>query len=628
MFNIDNEMLNLDFGAIYAGDSTKFRLWSPTSDSISLSLFEDGNYGDAYEVHPMERLGNGIWEVDINGNLDGVYYTYLIRSGDCLHEVVDINARAVGANGMRGMVINLESTNPDGWHKQNKISLNHYTDAVIYEVHVRDFSIDDSGNFKFKGKFLAFTEKGRTNSTGDSIGLDSLLELGVTHVHLLPSYDFESIDELKPEKPDFNWGYDPQNYNAPEGSYSTNARCGHIRIRELKLLISTLHEHGIGVIMDMVYNHTYRAIDSNFNKTVPNYYYRFDGDKFSNGSGCGNEIASEREMVRKFIVDSAVFWAKEYKIDGIRFDLMGLMDITTLQDISKSIRKFNADFIIYGEGWTAGETPLKLESRGIKANAEKVPDIAFFNDNFRDAIKGSVFDSKDRGFTNGGGSASHLIKYGIAGAVPHHQLKESCGNSWAISPSQSVNYVEAHDNLTLWDKFAASNADCSHEDRVRMAKLSAAIIFLSQGIPFIQAGQEFLRSKGGDENSYQSSDEINSIKWNSKTKYYDVFSYYRGLIEFRKKHDMLRLSDKSEVEKHLYFEENLPDNVIGYTLIKDNKNHIKVYFNGGNSAAKVDLPIGKYNIYIDESQAGITPLQSVSGELTIPKISAIVITNF
>ena len=628
MFNIDNDMLSLEFGAIYADDSTTFRLWSPTSESVSLQLFQDGNYGDAYEVHAMQRQNNGIWEIDINGNLDGVYYTYLIGRRGSLHEVVDINARAVGANGIRGMVVNLEATNPDRWNEQNKIRLNNYTDAVIYEVHVRDFSIDDSGNFNFKGKFLAFTEKGRTNSAGNSIGLDSLLELGITHIHLLPSYDFESIDELRPEEPDFNWGYDPQNYNAPEGSYSTNARNGHTRIKELKLLIKTLHDHGIGVIMDMVYNHTYRAIDSNFNMTVPNYYYRFDGDKFSNGSGCGNEIASEREMVRKFIVDSAVFWAKEYKIDGIRFDLMGLMDIATLQDIGGAIRKINPDFIIYGEGWTAGETPLKLEQRGIKANAEKIPDIAFFNDNFRDAIKGSVFDSKDRGFANGNGDVSHRIKYGIVGATPHHQLEECRDNSWAISPCQSVNYVEAHDNLTLWDKLAVSNANCSYEDRIKMAKLSAAITFLSQGIPFIQAGQEFLRSKDGDENSYKSCDEINSIKWDSKTKYYDVFLYYRGLIEFRKMHDVLRLSEKSEVEKHLTFEEGLPDSVIGITITTDEKKHIKVYFNGTDVPTQNNLPTGEYHVYIDGNQAGTVPLRSVNGNVTIPKISAIVIANF
>lgn len=628
MFEISSEMLGMEYGAIYTENSTTFRLWSPTSQSVSLQLYKDGNYGDAYEIHTMDRLDSGIWEVEVNGDLDGIYYTYRIGSGNCHHEVVDINAKAVGANGMRGMVVNMNDTNPLGWEDQNRIKLDHYTDAIIYEVHVRDFSIDESGNFNFRGKFLAFTETGRTNTQGDSVGLDSLIELGITHVHLLPSYDFESIDELNLEKPAFNWGYDPQNYNAPEGSYSTNARDGHIRIKELKLLIKTLHDHGIGVVMDMVYNHTYRAIDSSFNRIVPNYYYRFSGDKFSNGSGCGNEIASEREMVRKFIVDSASFWAREYKIDGIRFDLMGLMDIITLQEIERTIRKFNPNFIIYGEGWTAGDTPLEHELRGIKSNAKKIPNIAFFNDNFRDAIKGNVFDSRDRGYANGNVGASHRIKYGIVGAIPHHQLRESIDDSWAISPCQSVNYVEAHDNLTLWDKFSVSNADDSHEDRVRMAKLSAAIIFLSQGIPFIQAGQEFLRSKGGDENSYQSSDEINSIKWNSKTKYYDVFSYYRGLIEFRKKHDVLRLIRQNYVNERLSFEENLPDNIIGYTLTKDEEKHIKVYFNSGKSTVKVALLPAQYSIYINENHASTIPLHTVSGEIDIPPISAIVVANF
>lgn len=628
MHKIDNELLELDFGAIYAEDSTTFRLWSPTSELVSLQLFKDGNYGDAYEIRPMHRRANGIWEINMSGNLDGIFYTYLIQSGDDLHEVVDINAKAVGANGVRSMVVDLPSTNPDGWHEHANIPLNSYTDAVIYEVHVRDFSIGESGDFNFRGKFLAFTERGRTNFAGDSIGLDSLIELGITHVHLLPSYDFETIDELKPEKSDFNWGYDPQNFNAPEGSYSTDARNGHTRIKEFKMLIKTLHEHGIGVIMDMVYNHTYRSINSSFNRTVPNYYYRFDGDKFSNGSGCGNEIASEREMVRKFIVDSAAFWAREYRIDGIRFDLMGLMDIVTLQEIEKSIRKFNPNFIIYGEGWTAGDTPLKCELRGTKSNAKKIPNIAFFNDNFRDAIKGNVFDSKDRGYVNGNDSLANYIKYGIVGATKHHQLSESAEMSWAVSPCQSVNYVEAHDNLTLWDKLAISNVDESHEDRVKMALLSAAIIFLSQGIPFIQAGQEFLRSKDGDENSYKSSDEINCIKWDTKSKYHDVFRYYCGLIQFRKAHNVLRLCKQSNVEKYLSFEENLTDNIIGFTLAKDDENHIKIYFNGGKSPAKVPLPSGDYNVYIDDSHSGIVSLRTIREEVDIPPISAIVIANF
>lgn len=626
--------LNSQFGAIYSKKSCTFRVWSPTAESVTLNLYKQGSGNNLITAINMYKEDDDIWETTVNDDLSGIYYTYCIKTDNEVNEVVDIYAKAVGANGLRGMVVDLTSTDPDNFRNTARPQCDKITDAVLYEVHVRDFSIDESSGIAYKGKFLGFTERYTKNDFSDFTGLAHLCELGITHVHLLPSFDYESVDEASSE-PQFNWGYDPENYNVPEGSYSTDAADGAVRIKEMKSLVKALHENGIRVVMDVVYNHTYKGEDSIFNLTVPDYYYRTEDGKFTNGSACGNETASDHPMMRKYIVDSVMYWAQEYMIDGFRFDLMGLHDSETMNEIAQSLKNIDSSIFIYGEGWTAGETPLPECDRAIKANACNMPQVAFFSDDMRDTIKGSVFKETGKGFVNGADGLGESLKLCITGSVKTDKidLSDTKLKPWAITPFQVINYCEAHDNLTLWDKLYYSAKEFSQEDRVRMDKLSAAIVFLSQGVPFIQAGQEFLRSKPldetgehFDENSYKSPDSVNSIKWNEKTKYRNVFDYYKGLIELRKKYNLFRLSTADEVNSHLEFIET-SQKCVAFRL-SNNETSIITVFNADVKDTVVTIPEGEYQVVVNAQKAGIQTLKTINADKTeIERLSAMVLIS-
>lgn len=543
-------------GAVWSKEKTVFRMWSPAANEVRVNIYNEGNDGERISVIPMLCI-NGLWEAEVQGDLSGKYYTYTVRIGFIERETIDIYARSAGVNGIRGMIFDPASTCPKGWEKSSPVKLEKYTDAIIYELHVRDFSADESGSFKFRGKFKAFTEKNVKNTAGDTIGLDYLADLGITHIHLLPVADYFTVDESD-NKPQYNWGYDPLNYNIPEGSYSTDPYDGLVRVKEFKELILAAHKKGIGVVMDVVYNHTYLTMDSPFNKSFPGYYYRqtYDG-YFSNGSGCGNEFASEREMARKFIIDSLCYLAQEYKLDGFRFDLMGLIDIDTLNMAAEKLKEINPSIILYGEGWTGGASPLEESRRAVKSNTYKLPDYAMFSDDFRDTVKGNVFSDQSKGYINGADQQLEWkMKSVLCAGVRHPQIHY--GHNWTDSPCQVVNYVEAHDNLTFHDKLRLSMPTASMEDLIHIDKLGAALVFFSQGIPFIQAGQEFLRSKpvphcGFDHNSYASPDSVNSLKWNRLTEFRQLADYYKGLIAVRKKFPELRMASGDDIRKFINF---------------------------------------------------------------------------
>ncbi len=626
---------NEELGVIYSKKSSIFKIWAPTAQRVSLNLYMKGSGSNLIKKIEMGKSSLGVWTVTVSENLHELYYTYDVTINGETNEVVDIYAKAVGVNGKRGMVIDLEKTNPEGWNEASRPEFKAITDAVLYEAHVRDFSIDESSGIKHKGIFLGFTELGTKNPSGHFTGLSHLKELGVTHVHLLPAFDYETVDEENLNQPQFNWGYDPQNYNTPEGSYSTNPNDGAVRIKEFKELIKALHDNGIRVVMDVVYNHTYKATDSSFNLTVPDYYYRTENGKFTDGSACGNETASEHPMMRKFLIDSVKYWAEEYKIDGFRFDLMGLHDVDTMNEIRNMLKGIDESLIVYGEGWCGGDTPLPVEKRSLKANADKLTEIAFFSDDMRDVIKGSVFEYKEKGFVSGEKGLEEKLKLCITASTKNKLIEYSKLKglkAWSTSPTQTVNYTEAHDNYTLWDKLYYSSITDSAENRIKMDMLAASIVFLSQGIPFIQAGQEFLRTKPKDEtgeifveNSYNSPDFVNSIKWNRKSEYIEVFNFYKGMIELRKNHSLFRLKTVEEIEKCLSFFGNTPENVVAFTL-KNSDEEIVVIFNASISEIELEIPDGTWGVYVNDKLAGNKAIAEISsGNIKASPISPLVL---
>lgn len=623
-----------DLGSNYSKEATTFKVWAPTAKKILLQLFEKGVGGEPYEVYEMEKGEKGVYAKTVSKDLNGVYYTYLVTSlDDDTEEAVDVYARATGANGKRGMVVDLSSTNPEGWENDKRVHLAKNTDAVLYEVHIRDFSISETTSAKNKGKLLGMVETGTVNSEGLATGIDHLKELGVTHVHLLPSFDYFSVDEENLDTPQFNWGYDPLNYNVPEGSYSSNPFDGAVRIKEYKEMVQKFHENGIGVVMDVVYNHTGYNDESYFHKTVPYYYHRTFENQFTDASACGNETASERSMVRKYMIDSLTYWMKEYHIDGFRFDLMGIHDIETMNQISDALHEISPECIIYGEGWTGGPSPLAEELRAVKNNTTKLRRIAAFDDNIRDGIKGHVFNLDEKGFVNGGEGYEEEVKFGIVGAVSHDQIDLSkCKTAtkfWANNPTQCVNYVEAHDNLTLWDKLLISAEEASEEDRIKMDLLSNAIVILSQGIVFLHAGMDFIRTKGGEENSFASPDSVNAIDWDRKSTYKNVFDYNKGLLSLRKSGPLFRLETAEEVRAALTFLEEGVNwqgkNVIGYVL-KNETEQFVVLYNANKTAVEITIPEGDYEVVVNETQAGVEAIEQFTGsKIEVPPISTLVL---
>ena len=626
-------------GAIYSPEKTEFRVWAPTASEVVLNIFREGLGGDRLDSIRMEQSDNGTWLHVMKGDQNGIYYTYIVTVDGKTNEVVDPYAKAVGANGLRGMVIDLKTTDPEGFRETPRPAFGDCrpTDAVVYETHVRDFSNHYSSRSNFPGKFLAFTETGKTLKDGTKIGVDHLKELGVTHVQLLPSYDYYNVDETKLDVPQFNWGYDPLNYNAPEGSYSTDAYDAAVRINEYKQMVKALHENGIRVIMDVVYNHTMFAEESYLNMTVPHFYHRTREDgSFYNGSACNNETASDRPMCRKYIVDSVVYWASEYMLDGFRFDLMGIHDIVTMNEIREELNKIDPTIIVYGEGWTGGECGIPDSLRALKCNAKQYPGVGSFSDDIRDGIKGHVFELKEKGFVSGAKNFEETVKFGLVGCIDFPGIDMSKVNyskqGWALNPSQAVNYVEAHDNLTIWDKLATSNPEDDEATRIKMDKLAAGIVFTAQGLSFIQFGQDFLRTKyneeigGFDENSFRSSDKVNNIDWSRKSEYIDVFRYYKGLIAFRKAHRSLRFTDAAQVCDSLVFLECPEKNMVAF-IVKacedgDSRDLLMIY-NANRTNVFFDLPDGEWDIFVNGQKAGTDVLDSVSGRVKVAGISMI-----
>ena len=617
-----------DLGAVINGDSTTFKVWAPTASKVVLNLFESGHEGAAYKSVDMEKGERGVWSYTESCG-HGTYYTYTVTTSVGTQDAVDPYAKAAGLNGNRGMVVDLSLTDPEGWTDINFDSgIKTYSDAIIWEVHVRDFS-NKIASSQYKGKYLAFTETGLKNEYGQSVGVDYLKELGVTHVHLLPVYDYQTVDEANPDS-QFNWGYDPKNYNVPEGSYSTDPYNGEVRIKEYKQMVMALHAAGIGVVMDVVYNHTYDA-NSSFNRIVPYYYYRYTASGAnSSASGCGNDTASERYMYGKFMVDSTKYWIEEYNLDGLRFDLMGLHDLQTMQEVENAVHGVNPNAIIYGEGWTMGHTidgsaqANQTQIGKIKPLEGAIGGIAVFNDAIRDGLKGSVFMIESKGYISGAGAGTFPgVLFGIRGG-------SGTGAGWKVNNSMVVNYMSAHDNNTLWDKLAISNGNDSVEDRLAMNRLGATILMCSKGAVFFQAGEEMLRSKPKadgtfDENSYKSSDEINNIKWDVLKEgniEYGMVKYYKGLIQMRKAYSIFTTNNTA----------------VSGGAIKDAGGRATVSIDNhmGGKAFMIFNPTGEemtytldasWNMICNGSVAGAESLGVVSGEITIPAYSAVVLVN-
>lgn len=630
-----------DLGASYSKKATTFKVWSPNAASVRVNIFEHGsdNEGDAGSI--MSRAMSldkttGVWSVTINGDLLNKYYTYSVTHGKTTKETADVYAKACGVNGQRSMVVNLSTTNPEGWENDKHVLVQNQTDASVWEISVADFSSSESSGVSEanRGKYLAFTEEGTTVNGvqgASSTCVDYLKKLGVKYVQIMPFYDFGSVDESKNIMDQYNWGYDPVNYNCPEGSYSTNPKKGEVRIKECKQMIQALHNAGIGVIMDVVYNHTYTS-DSWLQRTVPNYYYRMNNDgTFSNGSGCSNDTASEHLMFRKYMIDSVTYWASEYHIDGFRFDLMGLHDVTTLNSIRTALDNLYADgsgsqILMYGEAWDMAtkcdEGTVLASQKNLKQLSDR---IGAFDDTIRDAIKGST-GGTDGAFVQEGSRRANL-KTGIAG-------QSDTTTGWANVPSQCVTYASCHDNLCLYDKLVGSvyGADGKYrkryEDLVAMNKLSAAIVITSQGIPFSLGGEEFCRSKDGDENSYASSRKENMLDWENVDLYSDVIEYYRGLYKIRDAFAAFSDSTAATANSLTYLSD-VPKGVMGYTINNTESgkwSQMCVIFNGSDSAQNVTAK-GDWVVLADNKTAGLRNIKNVTNSVKVEAHSAVIMVD-
>jgi len=612
-----------DLELTYSPMSSKFRVWAPTADQVKILLYDNGYEGGAYQTLDMDRAEQGTWTQTVSENLKGKFYTFQIKIGEkWMAETPGIWVKATGLNGKRAAIIDFEDTNPSGWESDSRPPLTNFTDISLYEVHVRDFSMSASSGMKNKGKFLAFTEHGTKNAAGESTGIDHLKELGVTHVHLLPCFDFASIDETRLHEKKYNWGYDPLNYNVPEGSYSTDPKNPVTRIREFKQMVQSFHKAGIRVIMDVVFNHTSMGKGSSLDLLVPNYFYRQNPDStWSNASGCGNETASERGMMRKLMIESVVYWASEYHVDGFRFDLMGIHDIVTMNEIRKALDRIDATIFMYGEGWTAGPSPLAENLRAVKKNAKKLNNVAVFSDDIRDALKGSWMHATVPGFVSGTDSLEESVKFGVVGATQHTQIDYSkllySKAPYVNNPTQIINYVSCHDDMCLVDKLRESRpANATDEELVRFNKLAQTVVYTSQGVPFIYAGEELYRTKKGIHNTFQSPDSVNQIDWNSKTTHKDVFDYYKGLISLRKAHPAFRIPTEEMVQQHLKFLNLLVPNVVGFTLTGnvngDSWKDVLVLYNGNRKAVRVNIPSGDWTVVCHDGQINLNGISQVT----------------
>ena len=609
-----------DLGAtIQCNGSTTFKVWAPTASKVTLNLFAAGNGVEAFNCLEMRMAERGVWALTVPHTGHGTYYTYTVTTSAGTQEAADPYAKACGINGKRSMVVNLPSTDPANWENDRVVALQKYTDAILWEIHVRDFSNSIEAS-RYKGKYLAFTEQGLRNRSGVAVGVDYLLQLGVTHLHLQPVYDYASVDE---EVPSFNWGYDPANFNCLEGSYSTDAYHGEVRIHEFKRLVQALHAKGLGVVMDVVYNHTFDA-NSNLNKIVPYYYYRYDGNGYNTSqSGCGNDTASERIMYRKFMVDSVRFWATEYHLDGFRFDLMGLHDVDTMQVLEKTIHTVNPNALVYGEGWDmAGNTTCatmmtQSNAHMVSASANAAGAIAVFNDTVRDGLKGSIWDAVPRGYINGNAAdTSAAIRFGISGGA--------ASNYWNIPKAHVVNYMSCHDNMTLWDTLTLSCPDSTEEERIARNRLGIGVLMVSQGIPFWLAGEEMLRSKNGNHNSYNASDAINNLNWEALTPdsgEYAMMQYYKGLIEMRKAYEIFRSNDSTLVTF-----DDLPGGGLVVSYGDGTNKEALVLINPSDAAVSYQLK-GSWKLIVDATHSGSKVLRRESGTISVAPCSLMVLVK-
>lgn len=620
----------------YAPEATQFTLWAPTADEVRLMLYEAGEGGHAYETVSMERAEEGTWKAKVEKDLKGKFYTFNVKiDGKWQGDTPGINAKAVGVNGKRAAIIDLRETDPEGWAEDKRPPLASPADIIIYEVHHRDFSVHPSSGIEHKGKFLAMTETGTKNPGGMATGIDHLKELGVTHVHILPSYDYASVDETRLDENKYNWGYDPLNYNVPEGSYSTDPYRPEVRIREFKQMVQALHKAGIRVVLDVVYNHTFNTAESNFERTVPGYFYRQRPDgTLADASACGNETASNRPMMRKYMIESVLYWINEYHIDGFRFDLMGIHDIETMNEIRKAASAVDPTIFIYGEGWAASAPQMPEDSLAMKANTYKMPGIAAFSDEMRDALRGPFNNNEQGAFLAGLPGGEESIKFGIAGAVKHPQINNDSVNyskaPWAGQPTQMISYVSCHDDMCLVDRLKASVPGITPEELVRLDKLAQTAVFTSQGVPFIYAGEEVMRDKKGVHNSYQSPDSINAIDWDRKTLNADAFAYYKGLIQLRRNHPAFRLGDAELVRKHLEFLPVEGTNLVAYRLKDhaggDTWKDIIVVLNARREVASLSVPEGKYTVVCQNGLVNEKGLATIYGpSLKVAPQSAMII---
>lgn len=617
---------------------THFSLWSPKAEAVKVYLYNTDRNTAAYDTLTMKKGDNGVWRASVPQKLYGKFYTFAVTvDGRQLDETPGVWAKAAGTNGHRAAIINFAATDPEGWAEDKGPELNSITDAVLYEMHHRDFSMHPSSGIVHKGKFLALTEPETRSVLGDKTGIEHLKELGITHVHILPSYDYNSVDESNLPSNQYNWGYDPYNYNTPEGSYSTDPSDPSARVREMKEMVKALHDAGIGVVMDVVYNHTANNDDSNFSLTAPGYYYRHRPDgSYSDASGCGNETASERQQMRDFIVNSVRYWAKEYHIDGFRFDLMAIHDIETMNQVAAELKKINPSIFVYGEGWTAGDSPLPVEQRALKENVDKMNGIAVFSDDIRDAVKGHYSKAEDRGFATGKPGNEETVKIGIIAATAHPQVDYSKGNNskfaYAGAPTEIINYVSCHDDLTLTDKLAKSMPGSSEAERQRAARLAQTIVFTSQGTPFMFAGEEVFRDKKGVHNSYKSPDSINAIDWTLKHKNAEQFNYYRELIRLRKEHPAFRMTTAEDIARNLVFDKTDTPNVISYSL-KNNANgdewkEIKLIFNGSTEPYTAKTAKADWIVIARDGHIQADGLDTFKGgKITVEPTSALIIAR-
>lgn len=617
-----------DLGANWSEEKTFFRLWSPTAEKASVRLYKSGNINNSDLIEEINMTADicGTWVTEKSGNLDGVYYTFCVTIDKAEKEATDPYAKAVGVNGKRSMVIDLSKTDPIGWNDDKGVFFDkRITDAVLYEMHVRDISSDASSGIINKGKFLGLAEEGAKTESGNPTGLDHIKDLGVTHIHFLPSYDYGSVDESAPEKAQYNWGYDPENFSVPEGSYATDAENGAVRIREMKEMIKALHKNGIGAVLDVVYNHVYHREEFCFNVLTGGYFSRRDENgNWSSGSGCGNDTASERSMVRKFIVDSVKYWADEYHLDGFRFDLSGLLDIVTINEVIVEVHKSHPNVIIYLEGW---DMPTAVTKPGVELahmfNSEKMPGASFFSDTFRDLLRGR--ETAEKGFCAGASGKKHALNKSFMG-MPF----------WCRTPVQCINYTSCHDGYTLFDKIALSCPEYDFSKRVHINRLTAAITLLSQGTPLFQAGEEMLRSKkhhdgSFEHNSYNCSDFVNSIKWNDLDipEYKETFEYYKGLIRFRKEHGALRMRSAEDVYSHITIMDIPDENLAAYHIWGNVNEEISeaifVVFNASDEQKEIALPVGRWGLCIDGEKSGTDILSYHEEKFTVAPFSAAVL---